>query len=86
MEKISIKDLKLKKTRIFTREQELADQIYFYFNKKLKFSMIMKFIKTKGFQAIYEIWNEIKHSNPINRKSLFLWKVAQNKIQYKASE
>ncbi len=86
MEKIKIKDYKIKKTKIFTREQELANQIYFYFNKKLKFSMIMKFIKTKGCQAIFEAWQEVKNSDPINRESLFLWKIAQNKIQYRVSE
>ena len=85
MEKIS-KDYKIKKSRISNREQELADQIYSYFGKKLRFSMIMRFIKQKGYQAIFESWKEVKNSKPINKESLFLWKVAQNKIQYKASE
>ena len=86
MKKIQLKDYKVKKSRIYTKEQSLADEIFTYFSKKLKFSMIMRFIKQKGYRAIFEAWQEVKNSEPINRESLFLWKVAQNKIQYKASE
>ena len=82
MEKLSIKDLKLKKTKIYTKEQELADQIYSYFGKQLKFGLIMNFIKQKGFQFMYEVYNEIKHSNPKNREALFMWKVGQVKINF----
>lgn len=86
MERIQLKDFRLKKTRIFTKEQALADEIYSYFNKKLRFGMIMKFIKTKGYQFSYEMWNEIKQSNPINRESLFMWKIGNTKIQYMADK
>jgi len=79
MEKIS-KEYKLKKTRIFTKDQELASQIYDYFGKKLKFGFIMSKIHTKGYQFMYEIFNEIKHSKPKNRAALFLWKIGQTKI------
>jgi len=79
---MDLSNYKINKSRVYTKEQELADQIYFYFGKKIKFPMIMRFIKTKGYQAIYEIWQEVKNSNPLNRESLFLWKVGQSKINY----
>lgn len=75
-------NFKVKKTRIFTKEQELADRIFFYFGKEITFPTIMRFIKTKGYQAIYEIWNEVKHSKPKNKLSLFLWKVKNERIVY----
>ena len=75
-------NFKIKKTRIFTKEQELADRIFSYFGKKIKFPMIMSFIKTKGYEAIYQIWNEVKHSKPKNMESLFLWKVKNERIVY----
>lgn len=80
---MKILNFKVKKTRIFTKEQELADRIFFYFEKEIKFPTIMRFIKTKGYQAIYEIWNEVRHSKPKNKLSLFLWKVKNERIIYK---
>ncbi len=80
-----IKEIKieLKKPRVYTKEQELADTIFFYFKKEIKFPTIMSFIKGKGYQAIYEIWNEIKHSKPKNEVALFLWKIKNERIIYK---
>jgi hypothetical protein len=80
---MEIVKIKLKKPRVYTKEQELADQIFFYFKKEIKFATIMRFIKTKGYKAIYEIWNEVRHSKPKNAVSLFLWKVKNEKIIYK---
>ncbi len=80
MEKIKIT---LKKPRVFTKEQDLADTIYSYFKKQIKFAAIMSFIKTKGYQAIYGIWNEVRQSKPKNEVSLFLWKVKDEKVIYK---
>ncbi len=80
MEKIQLKDYKIKKIRIFTKEQALADEIFTYFGKQLKFGQIMKFIKMKGHKAIYELWNEVRQSNPKNRLSLFIYKVKENKV------
>ncbi len=85
MEKIS-KDYKLKKSKKITREQELADQIYFYFGKQLKFGLIINKIKTKGYQFIYEAWNEIKQSNPKNKLALFMWKIGQTKINFRKQD
>ena len=70
----------VKKNKIFTKNQELADQIYLYFEKRLKFPRIMAIIKQKGYQAIYEIFNEVKHSDAENKISLFIWKVKKEKI------
>lgn len=71
---------KIKNKKIYTKEQELADQIHSYFDKKLGFPMIMNFIKTKGYQFVYEVWNEVKQSNPKNRLSLFMYKIGEEKI------
>jgi len=75
--------IKLKKPRVYTKEQELADTIFFYFKKQIKFAAIMSFIKRKGYQAIYQIWNDVKHSKPKNAVALFLWKVKNEHIIYK---
>ena len=80
MEQIKIT---LKKPRVYTKEQELADTIFFYFKKKIKFAAIMSFIKRKGYQAIYQIWNEVKHSKVKNTVALFLWKVKNERVIYK---
>ena len=82
MEKITKTDLKLKKSRIYTKEQELADQIYSYFGKKIKFGLIMNKILNCGYQYIYECFNEVKQSNPKNREALFMWKAGQVKINF----
>ncbi len=74
---------KLKKTRIHTKAQELSDQIYSYFNKELRFPMIMKFIKTKGYSFTYETFNEVRQSDCQDKKKLFLWKIGQTKINFK---
>jgi len=83
MESIKIKNIKLRKPRVYTKEQELADTIFFYFKKQIKFAAIMNFIKRKGYQAIYEIWNEVKQSKPKNEASLFLWRVKNERVIYK---
>ena len=83
MESIKIGKIELKKPKIHTKEQELADTIFFHFKKQIKFPAIMNFIKTKGYQAIYEIWNEVRQSKPKNEVALFLWKVKKERIIYK---
>lgn len=78
-----LKQLNKTPKRIYTKEQTLADEIWRYFEKKYPFPRIMKDIKNKGFQAIYEIYNEIKKSEDIkNRLSLYVWKVRENKIEF----
>jgi hypothetical protein len=73
----------VKKGKVFTAEQALADEIYSYFGKKLPFARIMYLIKTKGRQAVYEIWNEVRKSSANDHLSLFLWRVKNEKIVYK---
>lgn len=70
------------KKRKMTKEQELADQIYTYFGKELKFGFIIRVIKMKGYQFIFECWNDVKQSNPKNAVSLFMWKIGQVKINF----
>ncbi len=83
MESIKLNKIELKKPRVYTKEQDLADTIFFYFKKQIKFAAIMNFIKTKGYQAIYQIWNEVRQSKPKNEVALFLWKVQKERIIYK---
>ncbi len=80
---MEIAKIKLKKPRVYTKEQELADTIFFYFGKQIKFAAIMSFIKRKGYQAIYQIWNEVRQSKPKNETALFLWKVKNERVIYK---
>lgn len=71
-----------------TAEQAVADQIWQYFGKKPKsdplgFPALMGMIGRIGRQAVYEIWNGIRHSDPRNRESLFLHKVGESRIVWK---
>lgn len=65
--------LKKSAAKIFTKEQELADQIYSYFAKRLPFGKIMGIIKQTGYQCTYEMFQDVKHSDADNRLALFLW-------------
>ena len=81
MEKIT--SLKLRQPKVFTREQALAEQVWLYFNKLLSFPRIMRMIKGKGHQAVYEAFNEVKHDNKIREKlGLFIWKVKQYEVKW----
>ena len=73
---------KVKKPKIFTKDMELADQIYSYFNKGLKFSLLMGLIKTKGYQFIYECFNETRQAKFPHKLELFLSLVGKTKIQW----
>jgi len=86
MEKVKIIPDYLKrfrKTKRQNKNQVLASEIYKYFGGRLEFSRIMKMIKNKGYQFIYEIFQEVKRSNPKNRLALFLWKFEQQPILWK---
>lgn len=67
------------KTRIFTPDQGLADQIHSWSGKKLNFAMVMKFIKIKGWQRIYEIYNAVRQSDCDDPVALFMWKYKNEK-------
>ena len=74
--------LKLKKPKIFSKEMDLADQIYECFEKKLDFPLIMKLIKTKGYQFIYECFSESRQSDFPHKMELFLSLVGKTKIEW----
>lgn len=80
MEKITIKDLKIKKGKKINKDQYLAEEVWRYFGKKLSFGLIMKCIKNKGWQFIFETFKEIKNSDVENRIKLFMWKIGKTKI------
>lgn len=73
---------KLKKPKIFSKEMDLADQIYEYFKKKLDFPLIMKLIKTKGYQFIWECFSEARQSDFPHKLELFLSLVGKTKIRW----
>lgn len=71
-----LKEYKVIKSRIFTREQALADEISSYFNGCVSFALVMKMIKQKGESFVYLCFNEVKHSKDAKKPAaLFIWKV-----------
>lgn len=70
------------KTKKSNKELVLADEIYRYFDKKLPFPRIMRMIKEKGWQAIYEVFNELRKTDARNKLSLFIWIVKNIKIKW----
>lgn len=76
MEKLNI-DLSRfkKKSNIRSPEQDLADQIYSWSNKRLSFGMLMKYIKLNGLQRMYELWNEVRKGDAKDGPALLMWKL-----------
>lgn len=66
-----------------SKEKELAKEIYRFFGKKLNFGLIMNLIKTKGYKAIYEIFNDVKNSDAQNLIAFFFYKIKNEKIIFK---
>lgn len=82
MEKLEFKFKKIEKTKIHSDAQFLADQIWEWSGKRLSFPLLMKMIKTKGRQFVFECWNEIRRENPKDKVKLFMWKIGQVKINW----
>ena len=77
--------LKFEKTansKNLTKEQSLAEEIWLYFGKSIHFARIMRDIKRKGYQFIFEIFQEVKKSEAKDKKALFIWKIKQCLIIY----
>lgn len=68
-----------KKSRVHNPDQDLADQIYSWSGKKLNFAMLMKFIKLKGRQRIYDIYNDVRQSDCDDPVALFMWRYKNDK-------
>lgn len=64
-------------SRIKTREQSLAEEIFIHFNKQLLFGRIMKMIKTRGEHFIYNAFNETKSADAKKPLALFIWKATR---------
>ena len=75
-----IKNLNIKKSKVFTREQLLAEDVWLFFSKRLPFPRLMKMIKDKGHQAVYESFNDVRKSNAKDKLALFIFKVKEYKI------
>jgi len=77
---------KLKKrselSKVYNRDQFVADEIYKFFGKKIAFPLLMRLIKTHGNQFVYETYNEIRQGNAKSPVALFMWKMKQNKIKW----
>lgn len=66
-----------------TKEQELAGQIYEWSNRKLNFGLLMKNIKGKGYQFIYECFNEAKQGNAKDPYKIFMYLIGKTKVELK---
>lgn len=61
-----------KKSRVFTRDQALAEEVYLFLSKSLAFSRIMSLIKRKGYEFIFRCYNEVRKSESVkNPPALF---------------
>ena len=78
-----LKNRNSKKSRINSREQELATEIYEFFKKELPYPRIMKAIRENGFQCIFEIFSEVKRPLVKNPLALFIWLVNKNRTIFK---
>lgn len=67
------------KPKVHTKEQALADEIYFHFAKRLPFARLMGMIKRRGHQFVYEKFNAVKQADCKDALSLFIWKVEKEK-------
>jgi hypothetical protein len=67
------------KKRVYSKEGELATEIYEYFNKKLSYLRIMSFIKNNGFQCVFEIFKETKDKGV----GLFIWVNNKERTKFK---
>lgn len=72
------------KPKIFTKEQSLADEIYFHFHKRIAFPRLMSMIKRKGYQFTYEVFNLVRHSDCHDPVALFIWKIEKEKSVQKS--
>lgn len=81
-----LENLKKRKGKVFTKEQVLAEQVWLYFGKRFPFSRIMKMIKEKGHQFVFEVFSEIKNSEAKNHLSLFIWKIYQTKVDWQSKK
>lgn len=68
------------KSRVYSSEQGLAERIWLYFGKRLPFPRIVRMIKLKGFQAVYETFSEVEKSKAKDCLALFVWKIKNIKI------
>ncbi len=63
-----------------TKETALCDEIWRHFGKSIPFPRLMTAIKYKGYQFVYECYNEVKQSAARNPAALFQWKLKQVKV------
>lgn len=71
------------KKRKITKEQELANQVYEFFNRRISYPRIMVIIKMTGYQSTYIRFNEVVKGNARNRLALFLWLSNQERATFK---
>lgn len=75
------------KTRVWhaaTSAQDLAAQIFEHYRRKIRYGHLLGIIRRIGVQAVYECWNNAKHSNNVrDEKALFLWNCGRHKIVWR---
>ena len=72
--------IKKQKSRIYTPDQSLAEQIWFWLDKKLPFPRVMRIIKLIGHGKAYQVMSEIKQSDCRDALSLFIYKTKKKNL------
>lgn len=70
----------LKKGRVHTAEQALAEEIWDHFRRALPFPRIMRLIKTWGRQRIYEEFNTVRKGDSEQPLKLFIWRTKNEQM------
>lgn len=66
------------KTKIFTRDQALAEEIWNWAGKRIPFGQLMSVITRKGNQKVSEIWSGVKQDKVDDPISIFLWRLTND--------
>lgn len=68
--------------RKLSRNQFLANEIYEWLGKEVSYPFIMKLIKERGWQFVYEVYHSCKKIGMCNKR-YFLGAILKQKINYK---
>lgn len=63
------------------KNKELAKEIWEAFGKRLSFPVIMKLIKTKGYNFVWETFTKLKKEGNLS-VPLFVWTCGKEKIRW----
>lgn len=77
---LEILKARIKKRTPLHREQALAEEIWLFLLKEVPFPAILQMIREKGYQAVYEIFNDVRKADFPNKPALFLSLVKKEKV------